>query len=62
MLTAFVSDILKIIQILIIPGMYLSYRSLKKNINNQRDLKDMKTYVILLCEKQGITCTLEKLS
>lgn len=54
------NDILKVSQIIVIPAGIIFYRSLKKQINKQRDISDLRKYVILICEKLGIDCVLEK--
>ena len=59
MLNEIFADMLKLVQILVLPAMGVMYAALKRQINNQRDMKDVKRYIRLICDKVGIDCTLE---
>jgi len=53
-----VADILKILQLLIIPIVIFLYRYFKRQTIMQRDIEDLKCYVGKICEKMDVICTL----
>lgn len=59
MLNQIMQDILTLTQVLLIPAMVVLYKSLKKQINNQRDIKELKVYTKAICKELKLVCTLD---
>jgi len=55
----FITDFLRFCQVLIIPAMVMVGSYMKKQTETQRDIRDLKTYVLAICKKMDITCTLK---
>jgi len=55
----FVSDFLKLCQVLIIPTLMLVTKYVRKQAETNRDIRDLKTYVMAICKELKITCTLK---
>jgi hypothetical protein len=53
------ADILKITQLLFIPALILFAKSIKKQTETSRDIRDLKTYTKLICREMKIPCTLK---
>ena len=55
----FVADFLKLCQVLIIPTLMLVGKYVRKQTETNRDIRDLKTYVMAICKELKITCTLK---
>ena len=63
---SFITDFLRFCQVLIIHAMVMvgSYmkkqtENMKKQTETQRDIRDLKTYVLAICKEMKLTCTLK---
>ena len=56
---SFITDFLRFCQVLIIPAMIMVGSYMKKQTETQRDIRDLKTYVLAICKEMKITCTLK---
>jgi hypothetical protein len=55
----FIADFLRLSQALIIPSLIIFSRYIKKQTETQRDIRDLKTYVLAICKEMKVPCTLK---
>ena len=55
----FINDFLRFSQAIIIPSLIFFASYIKKQANIQRDIRDLKTYILAICKELKITCTLK---
>lgn len=54
-----IDSILKILQLLILPLIIMLYKHMRKQIESDRDIRDLKTYMLAVCKNMDIPCVLK---